>query len=147
MTQIYERERELQREIARAIGAGEPAVEVLAVELSGPERFCVYIDHPDGVDLDLCERVTGLLRGYLDRFTVDVSSPGFDRPLRTPAHFAEAAGRRVSVRTAHEIDGRKRFKGAVADARLDAFALELEGRRVEIPYAEVVRGNLIDEGR
>lgn len=147
MTQIYERERELQREIERALGAGEPAVEVLAVELSGPERFCVYIDHPDGVDLDLCERVTGLLRGYLDRFTVDVSSPGFDRPLRTPQHFAQAAGRRVSVRTAHEIDGRKRFKGAVADARLDAFALELEGRRVEIPYAEVVRGNLIDEGR
>lgn len=147
MTQVYERERELQREIERAVAAGEPAAEVLAVELSGPERFCVYLDHPNGVDLDLCERVSGLLRGYLDRYTVDVSSPGLDRPLRTPEHFARVAGRRVSVRTVHEIGGRKRFKGAVAVARPDVVALDLEDGRVEIPYAEVVRGNLIDEGR
>jgi ribosome maturation factor RimP len=147
VTQVYERERELQREIQRAVAAGEPAVEVLAVELSGPERFCVYIDRPGGVDLDLCERVSGLLRAYLDRYTVDVSSPGLDRPLRTPEHFAQAQGRRVTVRTAHEIAGRKRFKGSVAEARTDALQLELDGRRVEIPYAEIVRSNLIDEGR
>jgi ribosome maturation factor RimP len=147
MTQIQERERELQQEIERAVAAGQPDVEVLAVELSGPERFCVYIDHPDGVDLARCERVSGLLRAYADRYTVDVSSPGFERPLRRPEHFARAAGQRVAVRTAHEIDGRKRFKGAVAAARADVLALELEGGRVEIPYAEIVRGNLIDEGR
>jgi ribosome maturation factor RimP len=147
MTQVYERERELQREIQRAIAAGQPDVEVLAVELSGPERFCVYIDHPDGVDLELCERVSGLLRAYLDRYTVDVSSPGFERPLRTPAHFAQVEGRRVSVRTAHEIAGRKRFKGSVAGVREEALQLELDGARVEIPYEEIVRGNLIDEGR
>lgn len=147
MTQVYERERELQREIQRAIAAGQPDVEVLAVELSGPERFCVFIDHPDGVDLDLCERVSGLLRAYLDRYTVDVSSPGFERPLRTHDHFADVRGRRVTVRTAHEIGGRKRFKGSVADARADTVRLELDGGAVDIPYGEIVRGNLIDEGR
>jgi ribosome maturation factor RimP len=144
---VYDRERELQREIAGVLAGAFPEVEVLAVELSGPERFCVYIDHPDGVDLDLCERVSGQLRGYLDRYGVDVSSPGFDRPLRTRAHFARAAGRRVTVRTAHEIAGRRRFRGEIAEAGSGALALAVGERRVEIPYGEIVRGNLIDEGK
>ena len=84
MAPVHERERELTREVSQAVGQGLPGVEVLAVELSGRERFTVYIDHPSGVDHALCERVTGLLRGYLDRYTVDVSSPGIERPLRTP---------------------------------------------------------------
>ena len=75
---------------------------MLAVELSGPERFTVFIDHPTGVDHSLCERVTNLLRGYLDRYTVDVSSPGVERPLRTPAHFRTAVGRKVAIRTDNE---------------------------------------------
>jgi ribosome maturation factor RimP len=147
VTQIHERERALQREVEQTVAAGTPEVEVLAVELSGPERFCVYIDHPDGVDLALCERVTRLLRGYLDRYTVDVSSPGFERPLRTRDHFAAVGGKKVAVRTAHEIEGRRRFKGEVADARAEVLALRLQSGRVEIPYGEIVRGNLIDEGR
>src|SRR5207253_2185854 len=79
-------------------------------------RFCVYVDHPGGVDHALCERVTSVLRGYLDRYSIDVSSPGFERPLRKPAHFANAVGRRVAVRTEHEISGRKRFRGQVLAA-------------------------------
>ena len=147
MTQVHERERELQRDIERTVAERATDVEVLAVELAGPDRFCVYIDRASGVDLDLCERVSGFLRGYLDRYTVNVSSPGFERPLRTREHFEQARGRRVTVRTAREIEGRRRFKGAVADARADAIELELDGGRVAIPYAEIVRGNLIDEGR
>jgi ribosome maturation factor RimP len=145
-TSVYEKERELQREIADAIGAGLPDVEVLAVELSGPEHLCVYVDHPDGVDHALCERVTDVLRGYLDRYTVDVSSPGAARPLRTQEHFARASGRRVAVRTAREIAGRRRFRGEVVEARARAVALALAQGNVEIPYGEIVRGNLIDEG-
>ena len=143
---VYERERELQREIAETLAAPMPDIEVLAVELSGPDHFCVYIDDPAGVDLALCERVSGALRGYLDRYAIDVSSPGFERPLRTRAHFASAAGQRVAVRTEHEINGRRRFKGEVADAGAGALALSLSEGRVEIPYGEIVRGNLIDEG-
>jgi ribosome maturation factor RimP len=146
MTQVYETERELQHEIEQRVASDAPDVDVLAVELSGPDRFCVYIDRAEGVDHALCERVTGLLRGYLDRYTVDVSSPGLERPLRTREHFASAAGRRVSVRAAFEIDGRRRFRGRVLDADADAFTLELTGTEVEIPYDAVVRANVIDEG-
>jgi ribosome maturation factor RimP len=77
---------------------------------------------------------------------VDVSSPGLERPLRKPAHFRNAVGRRVALRTDHHLHGRKRFRGTVAEAGTQALALEVEGdERVEIPYAAIVRGNLIDE--
>jgi ribosome maturation factor RimP len=147
MTRVYDKERELQREVAEKVASRAPDVEVLAVELSGPERFCVYIDHPAGVDHALCERVTELLRGYLDRYTVDVSSPGIERPLRTRTHFEDAVGRRVAVRTGVELDGRRRFRGEVVGAGEEALTLGLEGSAVEIPYELVVRANLIDEGR
>ena len=147
MAQVHERERQLTREVSQTVEQGLPGVEVLAVELSGPERFTVYIDHASGVDHALCERVTNLLRGYLDRYTVDVSSPGIERPLRTPAHFRSAIGRTVSVRTEHELGGRKKFRGTVAAAEAGDLALVVaDGRRVQIPYAEIVRGNLVDEG-
>ena len=93
MTQVYERERELQHEVERRLASEAPDVEVLAVELLGPDRFCVYIDHADGVDHALCGRVTDLLREYSDRYTIDVSSPGIERPLRSREHFADAEGR------------------------------------------------------
>src|SRR5207249_2595231 len=108
--------------------------------------FCVFIDHPQGVDHALCARVTDLLRSCLNQYTVDVSSPGLERPLRKPAHFRNAVGRRVSVRTSNEIQGRKRFKGTVTAANTDALVLGVEdGERFSIPYGAIVRGNLIDE--
>jgi ribosome maturation factor RimP len=145
VTQVFQRERELQHEVAAAVAESAPDVEVLAVELLGNERFCVYIDHPAGVDHALCERVTGVLRGYLDRYTVDVSSPGFRRPLRRRDHFARARGRRVTVRTEHEILGRTRFKGEVTNAGDSAVALTTSAGPVEIPYETIVRSNLVDE--
>jgi len=148
LTAVHERERELTREVTQTVEQGLPGVEVLAVELSGRERFTVYIDHAAGVDHALCERVTNLLRGYLDRYTVDVSSPGIERPLRTPAHFRNAIGRKVAVRTEHELDGRKKFRGTVAAAENGDLALVVAGgQQVKIPYGEIVRGNLVDEGR
>jgi ribosome maturation factor RimP len=147
MAQVHEKERQLTREVAQTVEQGLPGVEVLAVELSGPERFTVYIDHTTGVDHALCERVTGLLRGFLDRYTVDVSSPGIERPLRTPAHFRNAVGRKVAIRTETDIGGRKKFRGTVADAEQNAVALEVaDHERVTIPYEAIVRGNLVDEG-
>src|SRR5919202_3246821 len=116
MPSTYDTERTLTREVAQRVEAGLPGVEVLAVELVSPQRFCVYVDHPQGVDHALCERVTGVLRDYLREYGIDVSSPGVERPLRRPEHFARAAGRRVAVRTEREIGGRKRFRGAVLDA-------------------------------
>ncbi len=116
MTTTVTRERALQDEIAPAVADRLPGVEVLAVELLSPSRFCVYVDHPSGVDHALCEEVTRLLGPYRDEYTVDVSSPGPERPLRTPSHFASAIGRHVAVRTDSEIDGRSKFRGAVLSA-------------------------------
>ena len=147
MAAVHEKERELHREVAETVESGLPEVEILAVELSGPERLCVYIDHPAGVDHALCARVTDVLRGYLDRYTLDVSSPGLERPLRRPAHFAGVVGRRVALRTAREIGGRRRFRGEVVDAGEREVTVESGGERVAVPYEAIARGNLIDEGR
>jgi ribosome maturation factor RimP len=145
MTSVYEQEKTLQREISEEVERRLPGVEVLAVELAGRERFCVYVDHPDGVDHALCERVTNVLRGYLDRYAVEVSSPGFERPLRTRRHFEDVLGRRVAVRTGAEIDGRKRFRGELVAAGDVALTLQTTDKQsVEIPYETIVRGNLIE---
>jgi ribosome maturation factor RimP len=147
MTQVHERERQLHREVAETVESRIPNIEVLAVELGGPEHIVVYVDHPAGVDHALCERVTSELRPYLEHFRVDVSSPGFERPLRTRAHFADVVGRRVSVRTDVEVAGRKRFRGSVVAAGAEEATLEVGDERVDIPYDAIVRGNLIEERR
>ena len=147
MTQVHERERQLHREVAETVQERLPDVDVLAVELAGPERLCVYIDHPQGVDHALCERVTNALRSYLDRYSLEVSSPGFERPLRTRAHFADAVGRTVAVRTEVEVEGRKRFRGEVVEAGEDAATIAVGNDRFGVPYDAIVRGNLIEERR
>jgi ribosome maturation factor RimP len=147
MTQVHEKERQLHREVADAVQGRLADVDVLAVELMGPERLCVYIDHPNGVDHALCENVTNALRSYLDRYTLEVSSPGFERPLRTREHFADAFGRTVSVRTDVEVSGRRRFRGEVVEAGDDAATIEVGDERFGVPYDAIVRGNLIEERR
>ncbi|MGH3034449.1 MAG: ribosome maturation factor RimP [Gaiellaceae bacterium] len=144
---VYEKERQLHREVAATVENRLPDVEVLAVELGGPDRLTVYVDHPEGVDHALCERVTGELRHYLERYTLDVSSPGLERPLRTPRHFAGVVGRKVALRTTHEVEGRKRFRGEVVEASEQEVTLEAGGERVGIPYEAIARGNLVEEGQ
>src|SRR5205807_5941685 len=146
MEGVHTKERQLEQELAGRIEQRVPGTEVLAVELLGPERFCVYIDHPKGVDHALCERVTRELDDYRRNYTVDVSSPGIERPLRKPEHFERFVGRRVALRTAAEIAGRKRFKGELIGADEQAVHLATEPKPVDIPYEQIVRGNLIDEG-
>jgi ribosome maturation factor RimP len=145
MTNVYDKERTLFREIAPQVENAIPGVEVLALELSGPERFTVYIDHPQRVDHELCARVTDVLRSYLREYTVDVSSPGLERPLRTPAHFERAIGRKVALRTAEDIEGRKRFKGALVGTSSAGIRVATDDNEYEIPYETIVRGNLIEE--
>jgi ribosome maturation factor RimP len=141
-TGVHDKERTLFRQVAQQVESGIPGVEVLALELTGKERFRVYVDHPDGVDHALCARVTGVLRPYLDDYSVEVSSPGLDRPLRTRAHFERAVGRQVRLRTAD-----RRLRGEVVSAGERAFSIQTAaGERVELRYEELVRANLIDEG-
>ena len=145
MAKTYDKEKELTDEIASRVEHDLPGVEVLAVELANPDRFVVYVDHPEGVDHALCARVTDVLRDYLREYSIDVSSPGAERPLRTPTHFAQVVGRKVALRTGEPLAGRSKFKGELKDAGTDALTLWVDGAEVDIPYEAIVRGNLIDE--
>jgi ribosome maturation factor RimP len=142
MTTTLERERQLQGEIASQVEHNLPGVDVLAVELQTPSRFRVYIDHADGVDHALCARVTDVLREYLREYSVEVSSPGVDRPLRRQEHFEAAVGRRIQLRT-----GGRKLRGEVLAAdEQNVKVAASDGAETEIPYTEIVRANLIDEG-
>jgi ribosome maturation factor RimP len=88
----------LQTDIEQRLATAEPEVEVLACEDAGHERVRLFIDHPDGVDLALCERVTSHLRDVLVAYGLEVSSPGPERPLSKPDHFRRFLGRRARVR-------------------------------------------------
>ena len=145
MTTTFAKERTLQDEIAPAVESRVPGVRVLAVELLSPTRFCVYIDHAGGVDHALCERVTRVLDDYRADYTIDVSSPGPERPLRKPEHFAEAVGERVSIRL--EGGKKNRHRGVLVAAHDDGITLETgDAAEIRIPYDAIVRANLIDEG-
>jgi ribosome maturation factor RimP len=141
MATTHETERQLTREIAPKVEGALPGTEVLAVELTSPERFIVFVDHVGGVDHALCERVTNVLRDYLRDYSVDVSSPGIERPLRKQAHFRNAVGRRVSLRT----EGRNRVRGEVVDAGERSVTVKTDAEAIDIPYDSIVRGNLIEE--
>src|SRR5258708_8369151 len=101
MATTYEKEAKLLKQIAPRIESDLPGVEVLAVELMTPSRFCVYVDHPDGVDHGLCKQVTDVLRDYLREYTIDVSSPGIEPPLPTPQPFPNALHPTAVLPTPH----------------------------------------------
>ena len=142
MPTTLEREHQLQGEIAPRVEHDVPGVDVLAVELLAPSRFRVYVDHPEGVDHALCARVTDALRDYLREYSVEVSSPGQDRPLRRQEHFEAALGRRVRLRTA----GRKLSGEVLSAGEQTVTVAASDGAQTEIPYAEIVRANLMDDG-
>ena len=145
MSTTFAKERTLQDEIAPAVESRVPGVEVLAVELPSPNRIRVYVDHEDGVDHALCERVTYALDAYRSEYAIEVSSPGPDRPLRKPEHFADAVGARVSIRV--EGGRKNRYRGLLTEAGDDAITLEAgDTGEIHIPYDAIVRANLIDEG-
>jgi ribosome maturation factor RimP len=141
LANVYEKERTLEREISEKVAEALPGVEVLAVELTGPERFTVFVDRPEGVDHALCQEVTHVLWDYLRTYSVAVSSPGLERPLRKPEHFREVVGRRVKLKTSE----RSKLRGEVRRAGDDAVIVAADGGEIEVPYAQIVRGNLIDE--
>ena len=144
MSTAFARERTLQDEIAPAVESRVPGVEVLAVELPSTNRIRVYIDHEDGVDHALCERVTYVLDVYRSEYAIEVSSPGPDRPLRKREHFADAIGERVSVRAETR---KNRYRGILTEAGDDTITLDTgDAAEVHIPYEAIVRANLIDEG-
>jgi ribosome maturation factor RimP len=143
----------IQDTVEDRVSAAEPDVEVLLAEVVGGGTLRVLIDHPDGVSLDLCVRVTHLMDDLRERYAVEVSSPGSDRPLVKPAHYRRFTGRKVRVRTKQPItvaDGasgepRKSFTGELVGSDEHAVTLAADGGVVTIPYAEIHRSNLVEE--
>ncbi|HXE44962.1 MAG TPA: ribosome maturation factor RimP [Conexibacter sp.] len=132
----------LQADIEAQLATAEPDVEVLLAEVSG-ETIRLFIDHPDGVSLDLCERVTHHLAPVRERFALEVSSPGSDRPLTKPAHFHRFLGRRARVRTREAHDGRTSFTGELVGATDEEVTLAVDGGVVAVPYSAIARSNLV----
>jgi ribosome maturation factor RimP len=136
---------ELQTMIEERIAAFDPNVELIALDRPAAETLRLYIDRPDGVDLALCERVTGELRDLLESYSLEVSSPGVDRPLTKPEHYQRFLGRRVKVRTRDAIAGRRNFTGTLTEADEEGVCVDAGGGEVRIPLAGIHRSNLIPE--
>lgn len=157
----------LQANIEGRLATSEPEVEVLLAEVVGGRRLRVFIDHPQGVTLALCERVSTCLNELRERYSLEVSSPGSERPLTKPAHFRRFVGRRARVRTRHPrpsggtaVHGERAagerpgappsktagsFTGELVGASEDEVMLAADGGIVAIPYAEIRRCNLVGE--
>jgi ribosome maturation factor RimP len=148
----------LQSEIEARLASSEPDIEVLLAEVVGGRCLRVFIDHPDGVNLAMCERVTLLLGDLRERYSLEVSSPGSERPLTKPAHFRRFVGRRARVRTRHpralgagaaesELSARpvRTFTGELVGASEREITLAADGGVIAIPYSEIRRSNLIED--
>jgi ribosome maturation factor RimP len=148
----------LQRETEEQLAACEPDVEVLLAEVVGGGTLRVFIDHPDGVTLALCERVTVALAQLRERYTLEVSSPGPERPLTKPDHFRRFVGRRARVRTRGDqpapstrqpmggrAPSRRSYTGELVGASDTEITLAADGALVTIPYAQIRRSNLVEE--
>ena len=135
----------IQTDIEARLAASEPDVEVLLAEIVGGSTLRLFIDHPDGVTLGLCERVTKALGDLRERYAMEVSSPGIERPLSKPQHFRSYLGRRARVRTRGAVDGHTSITGELVGASDDAVTIAVESGVVAIPYAEIQRSNLIED--
>jgi ribosome maturation factor RimP len=165
----------LQREIEARLAEREPKVEVLLAEVVGGGTLRVFIDHPGGVTLALCERVTAALTELREHYTLEVSSPGLQRPLTKPEHYRRFVGRRACVRTdprsasgdsmAHPATarsagsrqpedgraagrspiGRRSYTGELVGASDTEVTLAADGALVMIPYTQIRRSNLVEE--
>ena len=135
----------IQADIEARLAEKEPEVEVLLAEVVGGKLVRLFIDHPGGVSLDLCERVTGHLASVREKYALEVSSPGAERPLSKPEHFRRFVGRRARVRTRGEHDGRRSFTGELLGATDDEVTVAAETGVVSIAYADIHRSNLLGD--
>ena len=136
---------QLQETVESRLSDQEPGVELLALERPASERLRLVIDSPDGVDIALCERVTGLLRDLLESWSLEVSSPGPERPLTKPEHFRRFVGSRVRVRTSEEVGGHKSFTGRLIGADEESVSVDSGAGPISIPLASVRRSNLLPD--
>jgi ribosome maturation factor RimP len=135
----------IQADIEARLSEVEPEVEVLLAEVVGGRLVRLFIDHPDGVTLALCERVTKRLPEVREKYALEVSSPGVERPLTKPEHFRHYVGRRARVRTRGEHDGRRSFTGELLNAGDEGVTVAADTGVVSIAYADIHRSNLLGD--
>jgi ribosome maturation factor RimP len=135
----------IQADIEARLSEVEPEVEVLLAEVVGGDLVRLFIDHPHGVTLELCERVTNHLPELRERYALEVSSPGTERPLSKPEHFRRYVGRRAKVRTRGDHDGRRSFTGELLNATDDVVTVAADTGVVSIAYADIHRSNLVGD--
>jgi ribosome maturation factor RimP len=133
----------LQTEIETRLAESEPQVEVLLAEVISGATLRLFIDHPEGVTLALCERVSEQLGDYRERYALEVSSPGQDRPLTKPQHFSRFLGRHARVRLREARDGHKQLTGELVGASDKEVTIAAQGGIVSIPYDDIARSNLV----
>ena len=136
---------DLHADIEARLAELDPSIELIALEQPGPNALRLYVDHPDGVSLGLCETITNHFRDLLLDHSLEVSSPGAERPLTKPEHFRRFLGRKVRVRTREPLEGRRSFTGTIADADDRAVEVALPDGAVSIPHERIRRSNLVPE--
>jgi ribosome maturation factor RimP len=135
----------LQADIEARLAQAAPDVEVLLAEVVGGHTLRLFIDHPGGVSLELCERVTHLLSEVREQYALEVSSPGGKRPLTKPDHFRRFLGRRARVRIREARDGHTSFVGELVGATEAEVTIAADSGVIAIPYADIRKSNLVEE--
>lgn len=135
--------------------AAEEGVEIVTVDVIGSRKsptIRVYIDTPEGVSFDQLSSSQVWINEIMDRldpfpgaYMLEVSSPGIDRPLRTPQHFSDHVGQKASIKTSEPIEGRSSFIGTIVSADGDGVAVECGETQVFIPYTQMKRAHLKGE--
>jgi ribosome maturation factor RimP len=139
----------------------EPTVAALGYELLGVEylsqgkhsRLRLYIDGPEGIGLDDCTKVSHQVSGVLDvedpikgQYSLEVSSPGLDRPLFTPAHFEKFIGQRVKLRSKLPVNGQRKFSGVIDAVEQEDIYIGMEnGEELKIACHEIDQANLVPD--
>ena len=133
-------------------GAEALGYELVAVEMSGGDTSIlrIYIDSENGINIDDCANASRQFSAILDvedpisnRYTLEVSSPGMDRPLAKPKHFEDVVGSQVKIKMATLVNGRRRFTGDLVEATDEFAVVEVDGEQTELPYLDMDRARLV----
>lgn len=131
----------------------ERGVEIVSIEIVGSSKapvIRVYIDTENGVsfkELTEAQEWIGEFMDALDPFpgayTMEVSSPGIDRPLRTAQHFEKFLNEEARIRTSEPISGQSNFTGVISEVKDDLVILKVDGNSIELPLSSIRKANLI----
>ena len=142
---MRESREELERMIEATLAGRFPEVELVDLEVRGGPggTLTLFVDRPGGVDLELCGAVSAALDDVRARYSLEVSSPGLNRRLRKPAHFAAALGREVAVKLAAPRDGRSNFRGVLVAADEDSVTLDLGDGSATLPIPDIAKAHVV----